>query len=429
MHASFEIEPRPPPRRGLRRLWERARDLGMEEARSLEERRKVQICNQGAITGSITTFGFALGYVIASAATLWRGILFSLVDGLLLASCLIWNAKGRFTVARLLFLVVANVQVLAASLQLGPAVGFQYYYFPFIAVSLLLLSSKDSWLLYAFPILSFFFFVYTNYVATPEDAWVPIAPETARALNIVSSTITCATLAFIVYLFYADTLRAEALLVKEYERSERLLLNVLPPIISERLKSGQELIADSFDDASVLFADLVGFTQLSGRLQAEELAAMLNTIFSRFDELAERFGLEKIKTIGDAYMVASGLPEPRPDHATVLVDMALGMRTALREVASEIGHPLEIRIGIHSGPVVAGVIGKRKFIYDLWGDTVNTASRMESHGVPGAIQVSEAVRERLAGAFELTPRGVIQVKGKGEMETYLVERRVTAAPS
>ena len=410
-----------------RRIWERASDLGMDAARSLEERRKVRICNQSAIIGSVTTLGFGLAYLITDAAMLWRGVLINLVDGLLLASCLIWNAKGRFTIARLLFLVVANVHVLASSLQLGPAVGFQYYYFPFIAVSFLLLSSKDSWLLYAFPIVSFGLFVYTSYVASPEDAWVPIAPEAARVVNIVSSTLTCATLAFIVYLFYADTLRAEALLVKEHERSERLLLNILPPIISKRLKSGQELIADGFDDASVLFADLVGFTELSGRLKAEELATMLNKIFSRFDDLAERFGLEKIKTIGDAYMVASGLPEPRPDHAAALVDMALGMRIALDEVAKEIGHPLELRIGIHSGPVVAGVIGKRKFIYDLWGDTVNTASRMESHGVPGGIQVSEAVRARLGGAFELTSRGVIRVKGKGDMETYLVERRVTAA--
>jgi class 3 adenylate cyclase len=202
---------------------------------------------------------------------------------------------------------------------------------------------------------------------------------------------------------------------------------VLPPSISARLKSGSELIADGFDEASVLFGDIVGFTELSGRLPVEELAGLLNRVFSRFDDLAERHGLEKIKTIGDAYMVASGLPVPRADHAVVLADMALDMRDALAAVARDLTYPLQIRIGIHAGPVVAGVIGKRKFIYDLWGDTVNTASRMESHGVPGEIQISEAMKALLGGAFELESRGEIQVKGKGAMVTYLLKGRVRRA--
>jgi adenylate cyclase len=175
----------------------------------------------------------------------------------------------------------------------------------------------------------------------------------------------------------------------------------------------------------VLFADIVGFTELSQTLSPEELVRMLNRIFTEFDDLAERLGIEKIKTIGDCYMVAAGLPERRADHAEAIAQMALGIREALDVLNRAHGYSLRLRMGIHTGPVVAGVIGKRKFIYDLWGDTVNTASRMESNGLPGEIQVTREAHDRLAPRFELAPRGSIAVKGKGTMETFLLLRERT----
>ena len=220
--------------------------------------------------------------------------------------------------------------------------------------------------------------------------------------------------------------REEALtaLRSEQVKAENLLLNILPRSIAEKLKDDTHTIADQFTAASILFADVVDFTPWSERLAPADVVGILDHLFSHFDTLAERYGLEKIKTIGDCYMVASGVPTPRADHARALAHMALDMLEAMRS-SDDVGHlGLELRVGINSGPVVAGVIGRKRFLYDLWGDAVNTASRMESHGTPGRIQITRATYELLADAFECEPRGTITVKGKGEMEAwYLVGRR------
>lgn len=209
-------------------------------------------------------------------------------------------------------------------------------------------------------------------------------------------------------------------LAAEKARAEELLLNVLPASIAERLKRGQRPIADGFPRVSVLFADIVGFTKMSERVTPVELVDRLNRMFSSFDDLADKLKLEKIKTIGDAYMVAGGLHSHEYDHAQTIAEMALGMQRRALEFSREFGEELSIRIGIHTGPVVAGVIGKRKFIYDVWGDTVNTASRMESHGEPGAVHVTEETRQLLKDMYVLTPRGEIIVKGKGAMRTWFL---------
>ena len=209
-------------------------------------------------------------------------------------------------------------------------------------------------------------------------------------------------------------------LAAEKARAEELLLNVLPASIAERLKRGQRPIADGFPRVSVLFADIVGFTKMSERVTPVELVDRLNRMFSSFDDLADKLKLEKIKTIGDAYMVAGGLHSHEYDHAQTIAEMALAMQRRALEFSREFGEELSIRIGIHTGPVVAGVIGKRKFIYDVWGDTVNTASRMESHGEPGAVHVTDEVRQLLKEMYVLTPRGEITVKGKGLMRTWFL---------
>lgn len=209
-------------------------------------------------------------------------------------------------------------------------------------------------------------------------------------------------------------------LQREQENSERLLLNVLPEPIAARLKQGEEVIVDRFDNVTVLFADLVGFTKLSSQYPPVKIVNMLNILFLKFDELTEKYHLEKIKTIGDAYMVAGGLPEKDENNAENVVRMALEMTEKIKEISNLGDGTLSIRIGINTGPVVAGVIGTKKFIYDLWGDTVNTASRMESHGIPGSIHVSEPVYERLKDRFVFESRGEIEVKGKGRMSTYFL---------
>ena len=206
---------------------------------------------------------------------------------------------------------------------------------------------------------------------------------------------------------------------QEQEKSERLLLNILPKSIVTQLKEEQNAIAEQFDEATFLFADLVGFTGLSAPMTPEEVVKLLNEIFSTFDQIVERQGLEKIRTIGDSYFVAGGLPVRREDHAEAIADMALEMQEKISRFQWSNGESIKLRIGINTGgPVVAAVIGIKKFAYDVWGDTVNIASRMESQGVPGKIQVTAATYEKLRDKYLFEERGAIAVRGKGEMTTY-----------
>lgn len=214
--------------------------------------------------------------------------------------------------------------------------------------------------------------------------------------------------------------REHRALEDEQAKSERLLLNVLPAPVAARLKAEERIIADAFPEVTVLFADIVGFTSLAERLSPAEVVRALDCVFARFDTLASEHGVEKIKTIGDAYMVAGGIPRWRENHAEAVADMALAMSSAVSGLEAETGLDLQLRIGIDSGPAVAGVIGRAKFIYDLWGDTVNTASRMESHAPAGTIQVSERAFARLRARYNLRPRGTIAVKGKGLVKAYFL---------
>ena len=214
-----------------------------------------------------------------------------------------------------------------------------------------------------------------------------------------------------------------AALETERQKSESLLLNILPAAIAARLKGGETTIVDSLPEVTVLFADLVGFTTLAARISSVEMVRLLDEIFTAFDGLAEAQGLEKIKTIGDAYMVVGGLPTPRPDHAEAVAEVALDMVAHVERCFAGHPVPIQIRLGINTGPVIAGIIGRHKFNYDLWGDTVNTASRMESHSLPGRIQVTAATRGRLADKYRFEERGAIEVKGKGLVETWFLTGR------
>lgn len=216
---------------------------------------------------------------------------------------------------------------------------------------------------------------------------------------------------------FTEQLRAEK------DKSEALLLNILPKTIVSRIRQGEIEIADRFADVTILFCDICGFTSLCTRFPPNRVVELLNRVFSEFDHLADEHGLEKIKTIGDAYMIAGGLPERRPDHAIATVEMALGMLEVVQAVGREMGEDLQVRIGIHTGAAIAGIIGRHKFIYDVWGDTVNTASRMESHGLPNRIHISGATRHAIRKIFECESRGPLEIRGKGMMETYLIRQR------
>ncbi len=215
----------------------------------------------------------------------------------------------------------------------------------------------------------------------------------------------------------------ERLLAREQERSQRLLLSILPEAVAARLKTSPGVIADSFDEVTVLFADLVGFTAASADLPPESVVSMLDSVFTAFDDLVERHELEKIKTIGDGYMVAGGIPQARPDHAQRMAALALDMLLAVHEIPEMVDLGLDVRIGFASGPVVAGVIGKKKFSYDLWGDTVNTASRMEAYAPVGGIMVTERAYQLLKDDYEFERRDEVPIKGKGVMTTYVLIRR------
>ena len=206
------------------------------------------------------------------------------------------------------------------------------------------------------------------------------------------------------------------------ERNETLLLSILPKAVVERINDGASMVADHIPEATILFADIVNFTPFTAGLSPSDVVGVLNRVFSSFDRLVEQFDAEKIKTIGDGYMVAVGIPEPRDDHAEVAARLALAMLDSLADIREELGAPIQLRIGLHAGPAVAGVIGERKFAYDIWGTTVNIASRMESHGVPDRVHVTKIIADRLDNAFTITPRGALEVKGAGLMETFFLDR-------
>lgn len=219
--------------------------------------------------------------------------------------------------------------------------------------------------------------------------------------------------------------RARDELERLQAKSEALLLNMLPSSIAERLRDGERNIVDRFPEATILFCDLVGFTPMAARMEPDRLVGLLNAVFSEMDKLVEKHGLEKIKTIGDAYMAAAGVPDPMPNHAPAVADFALELRVQLAHVERIHQIPLRFRIGVHSGPVVAGIIGSKRFAYDLWGDTVNTASHLESSCAPTQIHLSAATRALLADEYEFTPRGWVDIKGKGKLETYYLNRKVS----
>lgn len=302
---------------------------------------------------------------------------------------------------------------------LGWGYGFQYYLLVIVAFTFLMNFKTVMYIpvvLFILCLLSFLGFYYeVQYWNLPHLELGSTVRETFLMVNVSSAF---AILAIMSYVYSEAAQKAEAKLELERLKSERLLLNILPMSIAHRLKEDRSIIADHFESATVLFSDIVGFTALSEQITPTELVDRLNRIFSAFDDLADKHCLEKIKTIGDAYMVAGGFPEKSDNHANSVSAMAIDMLEAIEKCNHDYEQPVSIRIGIHTGPAVAGVIGIKKFAYDVWGDTVNTASRMESSGEPGRIQLSEQTAAALNNEFQIKERGMVKVKGKGELKTF-----------
>jgi class 3 adenylate cyclase len=416
MLAGFVASPR------LERLFGRLIRIGRTPAMAPSEARYVVLSNIIAMLGVVFTLGFAPVLVI-SGSLVFPAL--QVVYALGYLPTLWLNHRGHHAAATTWLLLGGHLLVVSQVLVEGTGFDVHLFFLLHTMLPFLLYTPRHSAAMFTLSALAGIDMVLVVGLGEHLPHLGPvITPDRLQILRPIMLGGLFATLAACAHYARRATLIAEAALDRAHQRSEELLLNILPPSIATRLKQGGGTIADGFPGVTVLFADIVGFTRLSARLPPERIVEMLNDLFCRFDDLAGAHGLEKIKTIGDCYMVAGGLPEPRPDHAEAVAEMALAMLGIVADLAVRSGESLTIRIGIHSGPVVAGVIGKRKFIYDLWGDTVNIASRMESHGIAGTIQLSEASHRLLDGKYRLRHRGMIDVKGKGEMETWLLDGKL-----
>lgn len=321
--------------------------------------------------------------------------------------------------APIAFLLVGYPGSFIVCFLLGTDSGMQMQYMANAACAVLILGPEPLYLPILFGVLALALTIALE-VFAPRDGGL-LSKEAMLASFIGCATGTGAIMFAVVFYPVRTATRAELTAESEYGRSEGLLLNILPAAVADRLKTPiPQIIADKYEDASVLFADMAGSTAAASAVAPADVVMFLNKIFTAFDCLVERHGLEKIKTKGDGYVVVSGVPVLRPDHATAQIQFAIEMRNAAARIRNLHGHKLSIRIGIASGPVVAGVVGTKKFFYDIWGDTVNVASRMESTGLPGRIQVSTETYERVKDKFEFESRGPIDVKGKGKIATWFV---------
>jgi adenylate cyclase len=388
------------------------------------EARYVVLTNILALLGVGFTLGFAPLLCIAGS---WLYGAIQLVYAALYLPTLWLNHRGHHTAATTWLVLSAHLSVVSQVLVEGTGFDVHLFFMLHAILPFMVFPPRSTRVMFALSALAGLDLILVIVLGPQLPQLGPAIMETHLAWlrptllgGLFITIAACANYA------RRATLLAEDALDRAHARSEQLLLNILPPAIAGRLKAASGTIADDFAGVTVLFADIVGFTTMSARMPAERVVDLLNDLFCTFDDLAGSLGLEKIKTIGDCYMVVGGLPELKPDHAEAMAKMALGMMTIVHKAGKQIGETIDVRIGMHTGPVVAGVIGKRKFTYDVWGDTVNVASRMESHGTPGMIQLTAATHRILDGKFAMKPRGTIAVKGKGEMETWYLEGELSA---
>ncbi len=401
---SIELEP----------VSARAEDLPDEQARTR------LVVRTGALLALLLTLLYTALFL---SQRWWHPVLFNVAACIVLAvlSFVLHRRASNKSIAVFLTFLIAQLY-LVTNLYLGKESGIHYFLFcimPFLFIAFP--RKKDLLFIVLIGVTDLAAFVVTEYEPHHSRYLIDPSPDLITLIHLGSTTGAIFLISGLVLVLYLDVNRAKNAFAREHRRSESLLLNVLPGPIASRLKVSSGSIAETFPEATVLFADIVGFTKLAAKKRPEKLVEILNSYFSGYDELAERYGVEKIKTIGDAYMVAAGIPQKRTDHAAALARMGADMIQATDRISRELGLDLAIRVGVHSGEVTAGVIGKKKFIYDLWGDTVNIASRMESHGVPGRVQVSAHTYALVKDELSFEHRGKIEVKGMGEQDVYLLK--------
>lgn len=350
--------------------------------------------------------------------------LINLVIAVLFTGVPLLNRFGN-VIPALAFITIAYTSLTFVGTQIGTDSGVQFYYLVSASLAVLVLGVEHVWLAGGVVSLGAALTIFLQFNVPPDTG---IQPRWALHIAFVSATTGACLLIFLtVWYAMREVSRAEAAMETEYNRSEALLTNILPASVAAKLKDPSHgTIADRYDDAAILFADIAGYTEQSSQIPPTELVRFLDRLYTTFDRLVDRHGLEKIKTTGDAYMVVSGVPTPRPDHVEAIADLALDLSRAVAELRDPRGKPVPLRMGIAAGPVVAGVVGARRFFYDVWGDAVNVASRMESTDVVGRIQVPENVFERLRNSFVLEARGEIVIKGKGAMRTWFLMGRKPA---
>ena len=397
-------------------LWNTLSYLGADTP-DYRENRRIVLTNQIGILGFLIPQLYNIYYAVYDLKMLWPLILINVVGGLTCLSVLFLNRHHFRLLPKILITLVPNIQIFFLTYFLGTASGMHLLHIMMISFVLFLFSNESRTMLIINCTFPMVFYFYEFFFFTPDA--VPISLPASHLLFLyVTLSMTVFVLVMVFFaLFFREITHAENMLENEYQRSENLLLNILPEEISHRLKDNPNWVAENFQSVTILFADIVNFTETARNVAPDKLVEELNAIFSKFDHLAEKYGLEKIKTIGDAYMVAGGIPVKTDDHTEQVARMALDMLDEIKR-HNFFGNQLNIRLGFHTGPVVAGVIGLKKFSYDIWGDAVNMASRLESSGEVGKIHVSADVHDILKHQFRFVYRGSVDMKGIGPTDTY-----------
>lgn len=395
---------------------------GRDRHHDLNTTRNQRVLTVASRIGAVVAVFFGLQQFALVHDALWIGIL-NVASGLVFLAIPRLYRFGEL-VAPLVFIVVAYAVMAVVGSYVGSGIGLHFYYLAAAAIILLILGIEHLLIASVLATVGAF-------IVVALEVWVPhntgAQPDWAFRLGFVINT-AAAWILVVATLWFSlrETARAERAMEVEYQRSEALLANILPAPIAQRLKDpARSIIADGYDDASILFADIAGYTKRASITPPDELVRFLDVLYTNLDGLVDKHGLEKVKTSGDSYMVVSGVPRPRGDHLEALARFALDMTEAVAGLTDPDGREVPLRIGVASGPVVAGVVGARKFFYDVWGDAVNVASRMESTDEEGRIQVPQDVYERLRDEFTFEERGQIDVKGKGLMHTWYLTGRKT----